>query len=222
MVNVGNLVKTDQTMLTTIVALDPIYVYFDVNERTLLRLRRLVQEGQMKSREQGELPVLIALSDETNFPHTGVIDFSENTLERGDGNVARASDDRQPETEAAADDAVFVARHVRSGALAGWGTAAIAAARRVGDRHRSRTEIRLRRQQQERGGSSPGQGRLVASRQTDDRRGLDGQRSRGRQRPSARSTGAKVDAKPAAKDAAPEVADKDETESKPAKSTSGG
>src|SRR5439155_26728032 len=41
LVDRGNLIMADQTLLTTIVALDPIYVYFDVDERTLLRLRRL-------------------------------------------------------------------------------------------------------------------------------------------------------------------------------------
>lgn len=87
MVDIGNLVKTDQTMLTTIVALDPIYVYFDIDERTLLRLRRLIEEGKMRSREQGELPVLLALSDETDFPHKGVIDFSENALDAGTGTL---------------------------------------------------------------------------------------------------------------------------------------
>jgi hypothetical protein len=43
MIDPGNLVKADDTLLTNVVTLDPIHAYFDVDERTELRLRRLVQ-----------------------------------------------------------------------------------------------------------------------------------------------------------------------------------
>jgi multidrug efflux system membrane fusion protein len=46
----GNLVNQDQTLLTTIVSLDPIYAYFDMDERTLLRIRHAINEGKLKSR----------------------------------------------------------------------------------------------------------------------------------------------------------------------------
>jgi multidrug efflux system membrane fusion protein len=46
----GNLVNQDQTLLTTIVSLDPIYAYFDVDQRTLLRVRRAINEGKIRSR----------------------------------------------------------------------------------------------------------------------------------------------------------------------------
>ena len=49
----GNLVTQDQTVLTTIVSLDPIYAYFDVDEPTLLRLRRAINSGQLTRRHQG-------------------------------------------------------------------------------------------------------------------------------------------------------------------------
>ena len=58
MVDPGNLVKADETVLTTIVSLDPMYVYFDVDERTLLRIRRLIAEGKIKSRTRGRGPRL--------------------------------------------------------------------------------------------------------------------------------------------------------------------
>src|SRR5207248_10815616 len=61
-VDPGNLVKADDTALTTIVSLDPLYVYFDVDERTLLRLRRLLREGKIRSRQEAEVPVQVALS----------------------------------------------------------------------------------------------------------------------------------------------------------------
>jgi RND family efflux transporter MFP subunit len=85
----GNLVQADNTVLTTIVSLDPIYVYFDVDERTMLRLRRLVQEGKIKSaREQGvTIPVEIGTSDEDGFPHPGVINFVDNRVDPATGTL---------------------------------------------------------------------------------------------------------------------------------------
>ena len=88
MVDPGNLVTADVTPLTTIVSLDPMYVYFDVDERTLLKIRRLIAEGRVQSRTQAELPVLIGLSDEQpNFPHVGTIDFSDNRLDASTGTL---------------------------------------------------------------------------------------------------------------------------------------
>ena len=48
MVDPGNLVKSDDTMMTSIVSQDPLYVYFDVHEQAMLRIRRLIQEGKVK------------------------------------------------------------------------------------------------------------------------------------------------------------------------------
>lgn len=87
MVDPGNLIKADETLITTIVSLDPIYVYFDIDERTLLKIRRLIAEGRVKSRRDAELPVLIGLSDETDFPHPGTINFSDNKLDASTGTL---------------------------------------------------------------------------------------------------------------------------------------
>ena len=87
MVDPGNLVKADETMLTTVVSLDPIYVYFDVDERTLLQLRRLVREGKMKSRYESELTIEAGLADEDDFPHRGRVDFSDNRLDPNTGTL---------------------------------------------------------------------------------------------------------------------------------------
>ncbi len=87
MVDPGNLIKADDTILTTIVSLDPIYVYFDIDERTLLKIRRLIAQGRVQSRTEAELPVLIALSDEEDFPHRGTINFSDNRLDAGTGTL---------------------------------------------------------------------------------------------------------------------------------------
>ena len=46
----GNLINQDQTLLTTVVSLDPVYAYFDVDQRNLLRIRRAINEGKIRSR----------------------------------------------------------------------------------------------------------------------------------------------------------------------------
>ena len=87
MIDPGNLIQADVTPLTTIVSLDPIYVYFDIDERTLLKIRRLIAEGRVKSRREAELPVMIGLSDETDYPHQGIIDFSDNRIDASTGTL---------------------------------------------------------------------------------------------------------------------------------------
>ncbi len=74
-----NLVKADETILTTVMSMDPIYAYFDVDERTKLRLQRLVHEGKIRSTSENESLVLLALSDESDFKdHVGKINFIDN------------------------------------------------------------------------------------------------------------------------------------------------
>jgi RND family efflux transporter MFP subunit len=89
MVDPGNLVQADVTPLTTIVAIDKMYINFDVDERTLLRLRRLVTEGKIQARDQRQLLVKAALADEDrqNFPHAGYVDFSDNRVDPGTGTL---------------------------------------------------------------------------------------------------------------------------------------
>lgn len=86
-VDPGNLVKTDDTLLTTIVSLDPMYVNFDIDERTILRLRRLIAEGKITTRAEGEVPILVGLSDELDFPHQGSINFSDNKIDSSTGTL---------------------------------------------------------------------------------------------------------------------------------------
>ncbi len=50
----GNLVNQDQTLLTTVVSVDPMYVYFEMDEPTLLRFRKAVNEGKIKLPDKGE------------------------------------------------------------------------------------------------------------------------------------------------------------------------
>ncbi len=81
LVDPGNMVQADTTPLTTIVSLDPMYLYFDMDERTVLKLRGLVREGKLPARDEGAaVPILAALADQEGFPHKGVINFSDNKV----------------------------------------------------------------------------------------------------------------------------------------------
>jgi multidrug efflux system membrane fusion protein len=84
---VGNLVNQDQTQLTTVVSMDPMYVYFDVDETTLLRVRKAINDGTIMRYEQGEIPVFISLEGEDNFPHQGTINFVNNRVNSGTGSI---------------------------------------------------------------------------------------------------------------------------------------
>ena len=88
LVDPGNLVQADVTALTSIVSLDPVHVYFDIDERTLLKFRRLISDGKIRSRADGaEVAVLVGLSDEPDFPHVGKINFSDNKVDSGTGTL---------------------------------------------------------------------------------------------------------------------------------------
>jgi RND family efflux transporter MFP subunit len=83
-VTVGNLIQSgDQnggTLLTTIVSVDPMYVYFDMDERTVLRVRQLIREGKASSAHETAWPVALSLATEEEFPHQGTIDFEDNQV----------------------------------------------------------------------------------------------------------------------------------------------
>jgi multidrug efflux system membrane fusion protein len=83
----GNLVKADESILTTLVTLDPMYAYFEVDERTLLMMRRYVEQGKIQTGEDLEVPVLMGLADEEGFPHRGTINFVDNQLDVATGTL---------------------------------------------------------------------------------------------------------------------------------------
>jgi multidrug efflux system membrane fusion protein len=83
----GNLVNQDQTQLTTVVSNDPVYVYFDIDETTVLRVRRAINEGKIQRYQQGEFPVYIGVEGEENFPHQGTLNFVNNQINPGTGSI---------------------------------------------------------------------------------------------------------------------------------------
>jgi RND family efflux transporter MFP subunit len=82
LVSEGNLVMADQTLLTTLVAFDPIYFYFDVDERSYLAYQRNAQTGALPSPR-----VRIQLADEKDWPRAGAIDFIDNRVDAATGTM---------------------------------------------------------------------------------------------------------------------------------------
>jgi membrane fusion protein, multidrug efflux system len=92
LISEGNLVTADQTLLTTIVAIDPIYFYFDVDERSFLAYQRTLQIGSVADAHKNQIPVRVALTDEKEFRHRGVLDFLDNRVDQATGTMrVRAS-----------------------------------------------------------------------------------------------------------------------------------
>lgn len=86
-ITVGNLVAADSTPLTTIVSLDPVHAYFDIDERTMLDIQKRIREGKMKSARGNDVPVHMGLANEAGFPHEGVIDFFDNRVSATTGTI---------------------------------------------------------------------------------------------------------------------------------------
>jgi len=90
LVTVGNLVQGSEsgaTLLTSIVSLDPIHVYFDMDESIYLKNNRLWFEGRRPSSRDTPNPVQIILSGETKPSREGTMDFLDNRLDVGTGTL---------------------------------------------------------------------------------------------------------------------------------------
>src|SRR4051794_26256918 len=84
LVSAGNLVQGSEggsTLLTSIVSLDPIYVYFDMDEATYIKNNRLYFEGKRPSSRENPNPVQVTLTGETKPSHDGKMDFVDNRLD---------------------------------------------------------------------------------------------------------------------------------------------
>jgi membrane fusion protein, multidrug efflux system len=90
LVSVGNLVQGDtgaSTLLTSIVSMDPIYIYFDVDEATYLKNNKLWFEGKRPSSRDTPNPVQVTLTGETKPSHEGKMDFLDNRLDVSTGTL---------------------------------------------------------------------------------------------------------------------------------------
>ncbi len=90
LVSVGNYISGlagSATVLTTIVSVDPIYVYADVDENSLLRFNALARAKKLASNGHGKIPVHLQLADEEGFPHQGHIESFDNRLDPQTGSI---------------------------------------------------------------------------------------------------------------------------------------
>jgi RND family efflux transporter MFP subunit len=90
-VTAGNFVTAGQTILTTIVTLNPVYVSFEADEQTYLKYVELARRGDRASSRQTKNPVFVGLANEEGFPGKGVVEFVDNRVNPQTGTLlARA------------------------------------------------------------------------------------------------------------------------------------
>jgi len=88
LVSVGELVgASSPTQLATIVALDPIWVNFNVNEQDVLRIRAEARRRGMTTEDLRQLPIEVGLQTETGFPHKGRLDYAAVSLNQSTGTL---------------------------------------------------------------------------------------------------------------------------------------
>jgi RND family efflux transporter MFP subunit len=90
----GNLVTggiNGGTLLSSVVSMDPMYLYFDADEQSYLRYAQIARSGVGPSSSDAQNPVQVGLSNEEGFPHPGTVDFVDNQLNPQTGTIrARA------------------------------------------------------------------------------------------------------------------------------------
>jgi len=87
LVTSGNFVANGQTLLTTLVSLDPIYVTFDGDEQAYLRYIKLAREAARPGSHGTRNPVVVGLANENGYPHQGAVVFVDNALDPATGTI---------------------------------------------------------------------------------------------------------------------------------------
>jgi RND family efflux transporter MFP subunit len=75
------------SLLTTIVSVDPVYVYADIDENSLLKFNQLERSKKLETNGDGKIPVALQLADEQEFPHQGHIESFDNRLMPETGSI---------------------------------------------------------------------------------------------------------------------------------------
>src|SRR5438309_3913098 len=89
-ITLGNLVQPGagpESVLTTVVSVDPIYSRVDADENAVLKYVKLSEQGKRVSARTAKIPAFVELGNETDFPHEGIIDFVDNRLDPGTGTI---------------------------------------------------------------------------------------------------------------------------------------
>src|SRR5712672_3174415 len=84
MLTLGNLVQADQSVLTSVVSQDPVYVYFQPDEQTFLRYAELARKGE---RAKSANPVRVGLATDKDYPYTGTVNFINNQVDPATGTI---------------------------------------------------------------------------------------------------------------------------------------
>ncbi len=87
LVDPGNLVRENETVLTRIVSVDPIHFYFEASQGDLLKYIRLDRAGKRPASVTHPNPIYLRLQDEENFVREGQMDFVDNVIDSGTGTV---------------------------------------------------------------------------------------------------------------------------------------
>jgi RND family efflux transporter MFP subunit len=85
--NYVNGVAGGATLLTTLVSVDPIYAYADIDENSLLKFNALAQAQKIETNGDGRIPVELQLADEPDFPHRGYLESFDNRLDPNTGSI---------------------------------------------------------------------------------------------------------------------------------------
>jgi RND family efflux transporter MFP subunit len=75
------------SLMTTLVSVNPVYVYADVDEDSYLKFSELVRAKELGNDDAGKIPVQMELADETNFPHVGCVESFDNHLDSDMGSI---------------------------------------------------------------------------------------------------------------------------------------
>ena len=102
LVTPGNLISgggsgATATLLGTITSIDPIYAYFEADERSVLKYHRLNREKLGRSAADARIATYMALADEEEFDHVGMIDFADNRLDPATGTLRLRASFANPE-----------------------------------------------------------------------------------------------------------------------------
>ena len=84
MLTVGNLAQADQSVLTSVVSQDPVYVYFQPDEQTFLRYAELARKGE---RAKSANAVRVGLATDTGYPYAGTVNFVNNQVDPATGTI---------------------------------------------------------------------------------------------------------------------------------------
>jgi RND family efflux transporter MFP subunit len=99
LVDVGNLVEAETTLLATIESIDPIHAYFHISESELLRFREMLRQNKLPDPETSPPELELKLANESDYSHRGLLDFRQLGVDSRTGTVMRRGSFPNPDQE---------------------------------------------------------------------------------------------------------------------------